>query len=181
LTFDYPGYPLTFIQQQRCADDSAHEYTRIYKFYSPVTRYFYIVRADYHVRDIFAIKFYCKKDRKSEFKYSKIVNRGDLGNIIMSCARVIPMLLENYPAASFAFAASPSVDTKTKRKEQIQYTQRYRLYCYMIPIKFGLETFVHYAYDNISAYLLYNRKSASSKAAIEDMFIATYQTLDAIA
>jgi hypothetical protein len=137
LIFDYPGYPLTFIQQQRCADDSAHEYTRIYKFYSPITRYFYIVRAEYHVHGIFAIKFYCKKDRKSEFKYSKIVNRGDLGNIIMSCARVIPVLLENHPTASFAFAASPSEDTKNKRKEQIQDTQRYRLYCYMIPITSG--------------------------------------------
>lgn len=177
MNFDFPGYPLTFIQQQRCKDTTPHLFTRVYKFRSPVTKYFYIVRADYHEGDIFAIKFYCKKDRRSENKYAKIVNRGDLGNIIMSCARLIPLLLESYPVASFAFAASPSVDSKG-RKEPINMTQRYRLYCYMIPRKFGGETFAHYAYDTISSYLLHNHASPNSRETIEQTLISTYPTLE---
>lgn len=180
MTFNYPGYSLLFIQQQRCRDESAHEYTRIYKFFSPVTRYFYIVRAEYHIEGVFAIKFYCKKDRKSEYKYSKIINKGDLGNVIMSCAKVIPQLLTDYPTVSFAFAASSSIDSRAKRQEQRGQTQRFRLYSYMIPKKFGEETFAHYAYDAISCYLLHNRRSGSSKEHIENMFISCYQTLNAI-
>ena len=180
MTFDFPGYPLIFIQEQRCKDGSAHEYTRIYKFFSPITRYHYIVRAEYHKENVFAIKFYCKKDRKSEFKYSKIVNKGDLGNIIMSCAKVIPLLLTSHPNASFSFAASRSVDIKTKTQEQRDHTQRFRLYSYMIPLKFGPGTFEHYAYDQISCYLLYNKISNSPKTAIENMFINCYRTLDAL-
>lgn len=179
MTFDFPGYPIKFIQQQRCTDDTPHDFTRIYKFFSPATRYFYILRAEYHQGDIFAIKFYCKKDRKSRYKYAKIVNRGDLGNIVMSCARVIPALLQIYPKASFAFAASPSVDN-AGRREPIATTQRYRLYCYMIPRQFGQQTFAHFAYDKISSYLLYNRQSAIPRTAVEQVLIATYPNLDAL-
>jgi hypothetical protein len=179
LRFDFTGYPLKFIQQQRCDDDTSHKFTRIYKFFSSITRYFYIVRAECHEAEVFAIKFYCKKDRKSEFKYSKIVNKGDLGNIIMSCAKVIPILLETYPTASFVFAASPSVDNK-RRVEPTAVTQRFRLYCYMIPLKFGEETFTHFAYDKISSYLLLNRNSQQSKEDVEQMLMATYPSLSAV-
>ena len=83
LTFDCEGYELKFIQQDYCADGSAHLFSRIYKFYSPVTKYFYVVRAEYHEEDVFGIKFYCKKDRGDVLKYSKIVNKGDVGNILL--------------------------------------------------------------------------------------------------
>ena len=75
MEFDFPGYPVKFIQRQRCKDPSAHLFTLIYKFYSPVTKYHYVIRAEYHEEDVFAMKFYCKKDRKSDTKYAKIINR----------------------------------------------------------------------------------------------------------
>lgn len=174
MTFDFPGYELTFIQKSRCRDGSPHLYTYIYKFHSPITRYFYIIRAEYHETNVFAIKFYCKKDKRSDYKYSKIVNKGDLGNIIMSCAKVIPLLLRNYPLASFCFAASRSVDFKNNTIENYRQTQRFKLYCYMIPLKFGSLTFEHHAYDEISCYLLCNRHTHFSKTVIEQMFQNTY-------
>lgn len=177
MTFDYPGYPLIFIQRQRCTDETAHRATFVYKFYSPVTRYHYIVRAEHHDGDVFAIKFYCKKDRKSDFKYAKIINRGDLGNIIMTCARVIPLLLKQFPNASFAFAAARSVDFRNKLIENIECTQRYKLYAYMIPVKFGEITFQHIAFEKASCYILHNRKSILAIAEIEEMFKATYPSL----
>ncbi|GGH82197.1 hypothetical protein HNQ91_005744 [Filimonas zeae] len=177
MTFDYPGYPLKFIQRDWCRDSSDHISTYIYKFYSPITTYHYIVRAEYHKHDVFAIKFYCKKDRKSEYKYSKIVNRGDLGNIIMSCAKVIPLLLGDYPRASFSFAASRSIDSSNNTIEDAPDTQRFRMYKYMIPIKFGFRTFNHIAYDIISSYLLHNRNSESNQSDIENMFKNSYTNL----
>ncbi len=177
MTFDYPGYELKFIQRERCKDGSAHLYTYIYKFFSPVTCYHYIVRAEYHQGNVFAIKFYCKKDRKSDFKYSKIVNKGDVGNIMMSCAKVIPILLKLNMTASFGFAASRSIDNLNKTIEYYSQTQRYRLYRYMIPLKFGHVTFEHIAYDTISCYLLYNKNAPEPRTEIEQMFKNTYGDL----
>jgi hypothetical protein len=177
MTFDYPGYPLSFIQRQRCLDETAHQFSWIYKFFSLVTRYFYILRAEQHEGNVFAVKFYCKKDRRSEFKYSKIVNKGDLGNIVMSCATVIPLLLQQFPGASFAFAASRSVDTKNKLIESGDLTQRYLLYAYMIPAKFGTQTFEHIQYELISSYLLLNRNAPLPLTQIENMLKATYPNL----
>lgn len=100
-----------------------------------------------------------------------------MGNVIMSCAKVIPLLLKEYPDASFAFAASRSVDNKTKTMEDYRLTQRYKIYCYMIPLKFGYITFNHIAYDIISSYLLHNKNSSSSRGEIELIFKETYQNL----
>jgi hypothetical protein len=180
VTFDFQGYELKFVQRSRCKDDSAHLYTYIYKFFSPVTRYYYVVRAEYHEENVFAIKFYCKKDKRSDYKYSKIINKGDLGNIIMSCAKVIPLLLRDYPQASFCFAASRSVDPKNNTIEDYRHTQRFQLYCYMIPMKFGVVTFEHHAYDDISCYLLRNRHALSSRKEMETMFQDVYVDLSEV-
>jgi hypothetical protein len=177
VTFDYDGYELKLIQTQKCKDGSDHLFTNIFKFYSPVTKYHYVLRAEFHCCNVFAIKFYCKKDRRSDFKYSKIINKGDLGNILMSCASVVPILLQEYPTSSFTFAASRSVDLKNKMIEGLDHTQRFRLYSYLIPLKFGDITFEHVAYDNISCYLLHNRNSEFSKESIEQMFKFNYNSI----
>gem|GEM_PF-3174736 len=70
MIFDYPGYDLQFIQKRRIKDGSAHLFSFLYKFYSPVTELQYVLTADYHEGDFFAIKFNAKMHRKSDFKYS---------------------------------------------------------------------------------------------------------------
>jgi hypothetical protein len=180
LTFDYPGYELRFIQRKQCKDGSAHKFTVIYKFYSPITKYWYILNADYHEEDIFAIKFYCKKDSKSEFKYSKIINRGDHGNILVTCAKVIPLLLQEYPTASFAFSASRSVDKSNKTVEPYSLNQRFKTYKYIAANKFGPATFTHFEYPIISCYLMLNNVWPDVKIkeeAIVKMFAETYNSL----
>lgn len=178
MTFNFPGYDLHFVQRDRCRDGSAHIVSYVFKFFSPLTRYNYIVRAEYHNTDVFTVKFYCKKDRGSDNKYSLIINKGDLGNIIMTCAKAIPLLLNQFPSASFAFAAARSYDVKSKTTEPLYRTQRYRLYCEMVPKKFGQQTFSHHTNDDISSYLLYNRQSAFSLTEIQDMFRETYNGTD---
>ncbi len=180
MTFDFPGYELRFIQCDRCHDDSAHLASYIFKFFSPITKYFYVVKAEYHETDVFAIKFYCKKDKRNDFKYSIIINKGDIGNVIMTCAKVIPALLNKYPKASFAFAAARSYDTNSKTIEPLYRTQRYRIYCDMIPKKFGQQTFSHHTNDDISSYLLYNRQSDYDLIQMQNMFRTTYNGTDFI-
>ena len=180
MNFDYPGYDLRFVQCEPCRDASPHQFTLVFKFYSPVTGYWYVLRADYHEKDVFAIKFYCKKDRHSIYKYSKIVNKGDLGNILITCLKVIPLLLKHYPTASFVFAASRSIDFKSKKAESYVYNQRFRVYKYIVAQKIGGETFAHFTFDEVSSYLLVNRNVGDimeAKDCMVKMFVDTYNDL----
>ena len=140
----------------------------------------YVLTADYHKEDVFAIKFYCKKDKTSDFKYSKIINKGDLGNILMTCASVVPLLLKEHPTASFGFGAARSVDGNNRTVEPYQTTQRFKVYSYIAQRKFGQITFAHYEYPEISCYLLVNKNCESvaiNEKQITEMFRGTYIVL----
>jgi hypothetical protein len=180
LTFNYPGYELKFIQKSPCKDITGHKFTLVYKFYSPKTKYWYIINADYHECNVFAIKFYCKKDKHSEFKYSKIVNKGDVGNILISCAKLISILLASYPKASFGFSASRSVDSNNKTVEPYKVNQRFKTYKFIIQQRFGNITFTHFEYPEISCYLLVNNDHdnvSRIEREIVNMFSESYETL----
>lgn len=157
MTFDYPGYDLKFIQKRRCNDASDHLCTYIYKFYSPKTKLHYVINADYHKEDVCAIKFYAKIHRKSYKKYNKVVNRGDLGNILISCLKCIPIILSKHPKVSFGFIGAPTFDEKNRR-EEIANNQRFRIYSQIAAEKIGSKTFTHLKYEEISGYLLVNNK-----------------------
>ncbi len=178
MEFRYPGYSIKFIQKDSCRDSSAHLHTHVFKFFSPKTRYHYIIRAEFHKEEVFAIKFYCKKDRRSDFKYSKIVNKGDIGNIVISCLKVIPILLQEYPKASFGFVGARSYDSSTSLVEPISKTQRFVIWSEVVKKKIGQVTFSHFEFPEASGYLLLNRKSSLSDAEriglIKKMFIETY-------
>ena len=64
-------YPLKFIQKDICKDGSDHLFTYIYKFTLTETYLHYIIRAEYHTENVFAVKFYSKKDRKSQYSTIK--------------------------------------------------------------------------------------------------------------
>lgn len=180
MTFDYPGYDLKFVQRARCKDGSSHLFTYVFKFHSPITRYFYILRAEFHEEDVFVIKFYVKAHRKSDLKYSKIVNRGDYGNIFISCVKCIPLLLEHHPSASFGLIGSPSYDSRSKRIESYFNNQRFKIYSRVAAEKIGTETFTHIKDENISGYLLINNchtETDKKMKAIKDMFAKTYNNI----
>jgi hypothetical protein len=181
VTFDFTGYDLRFIQKDRCKDGTEHLFTYVYKFYSPITGYLYILRAEYHVEDVFAIKFYCKKDRGSEFKYSKLTNKGDVGNILITCAKVIPELLAIYPTTSFGFVGARTLDRVSGKVESYNKNQRFRVYSKVVAGKIGTVTFEHIEYPLISGYLLVNRNSGTKvnekEIAIKHMFSRNYDAL----
>ena len=181
MTFDFPGYDLLFIQKDCCKDETAHLFTLVFKFYFPVTGLFYILRAEYHLEDVFSIKIYCKKDRKSKYKYSKITNKGDVGNILITCAKVIPLLLVTYPTSSFGFVGARTLDKASGKVENCVNNQRFRVYRKIIAGKFGTVTFEHIEYPEISGYLLVNRRPATDievkEQAIKHMFTENYDNL----
>ena len=106
-----------------------------------------------------------------------------MGNIITTCAKVIPLLLEDFPQASFAFGAARSVDKSNKSIEPIIRNQRFELYRYFASKRFGQTTFAHYEYPLISSYLLLNRSSGRTSLRERElikMFSETYNNVSEI-
>lgn len=177
------GYPIQYVQKKQINDESAHLFTLIYKFHSPITGFIYIINADYHSSDVFAIKFYVKQHRRSDYKYSKITNKGDLVNILVSNARVVPELLKDYPNASFGFIGSRTIDKKSKKIEGVILNQRFRIYRNIVSSIIGTKTFQHFEYIDISGYLLINKNSGNVKhkeKELKVMFSETYPSLDLV-
>lgn len=183
MNFDYTGYNLKFIQRNPCKDGSSHLYSYIFKFHSPITNHIYILIAEYYNKNVFSIKFYSKRHRKSQHKYNKIINKGDVGNILISCLNVIPYLLNIHPTSSFAISSSRTIDFKHKRVENSENNQRFKLYKYIIQKKIGTETFSHFEYTKISSYMLINNKNDNieqKERELVSMFSHTYMELSNI-
>ena len=157
MDFNYPGYELKFIQKITIKDGSDHLLSFIYKFYSPITKLNYVILAEGHLYDFFSIKFYPKCYKKTDKKYSLITNKHDLGNILNSCLNIIPIILNEYPMASFGFAGARTFDRKSNMVEPLEKNQRYNLYTYIARKRIGNVTFQHFEYPDISGYMLINR------------------------
>jgi hypothetical protein len=183
LTFDSVGYELTFIQRRKIVDDTAHKSTFIYKFFSPVTQFHYIINVDEHEGNVFAVKFYCKRDRKLDDKYRRIVNKNDVANILITCLKVVPEILGTCSDASFCFMGMQSIDPVTNTLEPLENTQRFKIYTTVVQRLIGIETFEHFQYSNISGYLLLNKTHANTyNKQIEfiEMFKNTYPSFSDI-
>ena len=172
-------YSIKFIQTH--PENTYHCKRYVYKFHSPRTQLHYIINADYHKYDFFAVKFYAKKDRRSEGKFSNVVNKGDVNNILVTCAKVIPILLKDFPYASFGFIGSRTIDVRAQKVESYRNNQRYRLYRYHIPQLIGNKTFMHKSFVDTSSYLLLNRNIGGDLKVhennITEMIIETYPDL----
>ena len=98
----------------------------------------------------------------------------------MTCVKVIPLLLNDYPDASFGFIGSRTVDELSLKVESFINNQRFRIYRQLIPLKFGEKTFAHFAYEQISGYLLINRRCGNideKERELIMMLAATYNNL----
>lgn len=111
------GYPLKFIQTHRETYVACHKKTYIFKFFATNIKESYVVRAEKHDNDFFAVKFYAKRHRKSDRKYSILMNKGDVSNILITCAKVIPEILDRFPAASFGLIGSRTIDRYSNKIE----------------------------------------------------------------
>jgi hypothetical protein len=179
--FDSGGYELIFVQRDRIKKQGNHLESYIFKFFSNKSKTKYIIKADYHKQNVFAIKFYPKIYKYlDEKKYHRISNKGDVSNVLITCVKVIPKLLKIYPSASFSFIASPSIDNISDRVEDYQSNQRFRIYRQLVIQKIGSRTFDHFEFDEVSAYMLVNRSNLNIESYVSDvstMFIDTYDDL----
>lgn len=175
-------YQLKFIQKHNCKDGSDHLFTYIYKFFCIDSKLHYIIRAEYHNENIFAVKFYCKKDKRSNFKYNKIINKHPYKSVIgifNTCFSLIPELLTLHPGCSFAILSSRTVDLTNPNKltERMPRNQRFRVYSRFLQDRIGNKTFTHFQYEGLSSYLLVNNDEKDidlKESKIKEMFERTY-------
>ena len=140
---------------------------------------------EYHTENVFAIKFYCKKDKKSKFKYNKIINKNKYSTVIKifeTCLSLIPQLLELQPNCSFALLSSRSIDFSNPRKltEGLTRNQRFRVYTRFLQERIGNVTFTHIQYEELSWYLLINNNEIDidvKENRIKEMFEKTYNII----
>lgn len=174
------GYPIKFIQTHPVNDKSSHLTSYVFKFFSLKNKLHYIVRVELHDNNFYAIKFYAKKDRKSDNKYNNVTNKGDVANILISCAKPIPYILKLNPLASFGFIGSRTIDRYSNKVEGLENNQRFKLYNYHLPQLIGSETFLHISFKSASSYALINRKVENIdvyKEVVKTMVIDTYDSI----
>jgi hypothetical protein len=121
------------------------------------------------------------KKKRSVYKYSRLTNKGDVGNILITCLKVIPLILNDYPDVSFGFIGARTIDKASRTVEDFRNNQRFRVYRRIVEQKIGFHTFEHYVYEAVSGYLLLNKSHEQNmenrEMAIIKMFTDTYHDL----
>ena len=62
----------------------------------------------------------------------------------MTCASIVPLILQKFPLASFVINGAQSLDLESNKIEGRANNQRFRLYKNMATQLFGKERFEHY-------------------------------------
>jgi len=137
VRFKSEPFDLTFSHKEIETDKSDHQFSLIYSFRSSETKLRYILRAEYHSGNVFGIKFYAKNHALSDFKYSIVTNKGHSLRIYLTCASIVPKLLQDYPSASFGLIASRSIDSKKEKIEPVEFNRRFKIYSDIIQELFG--------------------------------------------
>ena len=79
----------------------------------------------------------------------------------MTCASIVPLILQNLALASFVIKGAQSLDLESNKLEGRANNQRLRPYKNMATQLFGKERFERYEFIEISSYLMVNKKECS--------------------
>jgi len=112
--------------------------------------------------ECFIYKFFTDEQTKGgKTRYIASTNRFTFKGVIkviLTCAKLIPEMMEIFPNASFVIKASEGIDLQTNTEEQESNNQRFRIYKYALNQVIGNENFQHYEYPDISVYFLINKR-----------------------
>lgn len=180
--FDSDGYQFRYVQRNPCRKEDAHVCTYVFTFYASHTGVHYVVNADEHYHNVYAVKFYAKHQRHHENRYQLLTNRGHVGRILQTLVDIVRYILQMDNRASFAMIGMRSIDAELEIIEPPQPSQRYRLYRAFIGRKFGSVLFEHFEVERVNAYALINRTAhddvPQAAKEITRMFTATYANLE---
>jgi hypothetical protein len=64
-----------------------------------------------------------------------------VANILITCLKSVPLILQDYPEASFGFTGSRTIDKESRTVEAFENNQRFRVYKRIVEQKIGFNTF----------------------------------------
>lgn len=178
------AYSIQFIQKVSSSPNDTFDFCMVYCFYTEPKdkasqRLKYIIRAEAH-RDVFAIKFYATRDKHLDYKYNRILDTHsyiETLRIFYTCASLIPILMKDYPEASFIVNGARSIDVTNKIEDGSE-TQRFRIYRTLATMIVGEKTFIHYQFKEVSSYLLLRKKNGidieEDKNRVKNIFLERY-------
>lgn len=131
----------------------------------------YIVLAELHPHNIYAVKFYLQEHKSCAKKYQRLTSIGEGSRIITTLANIIKVLYAKDDTSSFAFYGMHS------EGEPKGETKRYRLYARILENLVSSVFFQHEKSAKNSAYLLLNRKynDPDLLKKVEAMFKELYE------
>lgn len=123
----------------------------------------FIQKASPNVGDAFDFAYIYKflLKQKRYLSKTKMHNYTETLRIFMTCASIVPLILQKFPLASFVINGAQSLDLESNKIEGRANDQRFRLYKNMATQLFGKERFEHYEFIEISSYLMVNKKECS--------------------
>lgn len=167
------GYAFTNKGSRKEQNGAVSFVKHIYTFTSKKSNQTYIIEVDeFQEFLLFAIKFYLKAHRHSDFKFNHCTNLQEAPSCISTCINVMLALHDKNPYHSFAFIGAASAN------EPKHNTKRFRLYKKVMGAVFSPVHFKHFQHFASSTYLMLNKLNMTSDIAlrekIESFFLAHY-------
>lgn len=159
------------VANKRKVNDGFHVETSLYRFKNRLNTK-YLVELEEYSNKVYALKFYLRKDKDSINKYKFLSREYDAIRIMNTIVSIGVGILSTNPEASFVFIGENSIG------EEKSNTKRYKLYKKIASKYFSPINFDHHYNEDVSSYILLNKKSPINIGDIETKFNDYYPTLN---
>ena len=152
------GYPFIFQMNDWQGADDVLEYTLQYRFKSAKSNHTYIVRVERYIEHAYCLKFFDKANMLSTNKFSLRTATFEPRTIFYTLFHIMLDVLKRDEKASFFF-----IGANDEKDEPGVATRRFRIYVKFVLSTVGDNVFKHYRVNELSLYILANKKH------VEDM------------
>ena len=163
------GYPFIFQMNDKSEHDDVLEHTLQYRFKSSKSNHTYIVRVERYIKHSYCLKFFDKANKLSDNKFSLRTSTFEPRTIFYTLFNIMLDVLKKDPKASFFF-----IGANDEKDEPGVATRRFRVYVRFVLSTIGDEVFKHYRVNDLSLYILLNRK------AVEDEQLYVQRIIDEV-
>lgn len=153
------GYPFIFVMNDRNNTGEQWKYTLQYRFKSSKSNHTYIVRIESYEQHVYCVKFFDKSTIGSKRKYSIRSNTFEPRTIFYTIYHIMIDVLRKDSLASFFF-----IGAEDEKDIDCKSTRRYNIYRRFVASVISENLFEHYRVNDLSLYMLINRKSVVDTA-----------------
>ena len=151
------GYPFIFQMIDRSESDEYLIETLQYRFKSDKSHHAYIVRVECYQEHAYCVKFFDKANINSRNKFSLRSNTFEARTILYTMFHIMLDVLKRDSKASFFF-----VGAEDEKDQKGMMSRRFRLYRRFVLSTVSEEKFDHYRRNDLSLYILVNKKSVDN-------------------